>query len=239
MTTPVQIGLPQLLLFILLVIGIFLFISALMGLLGGRREAEIFEDEHGQRYKRWRRRKREVRWKRGTSGVLLLVLSISLLWLTLAIQSYLGLTNDVKVAQVQATSFSNNSNSMSVHLVMLDNQGKPTSDQTYAMNGDRWLLECNMIKFPSWMNIFGIHSSYKLTLLEGQYSDPNLESQSKHTVVTLNGGDGDFFKSIYKQAWSSSFVDAAYGNAVFEPADNQTYDIYVSQTGLYAKKAGK
>src|ERR1700753_414803 len=104
MTTPTQIGLPQLLLFILLVIGIGLLISALMGLLGGKREAEIFEDEYGQRYRRWRKRRRELRWKRGSGGILLLVLSISLLWLTLAIQSYLGLTNDVKVAQVQATS---------------------------------------------------------------------------------------------------------------------------------------
>lgn len=239
MTTPLQIGGPQILLFVLLVIGIGLLISSLMGLATGKPEVEIFEDEYGKRYRRWRKRRREVRWKRGTGGILLLVAAISLLWLTLAIQSYLGLTSDIKVAQVQATSFANNANVMSVHLTMLDNQGKAISDQTYQMNGDEWLLECNMIKFPSWMNIFGIHSSYKLTRLEGQYSDPNLESKSQHTVVTLNGGDGDFFKSVYKQAWSSPFVEAAYGNAVFEPGDNKTYNIYVSQTGLYAKLANK
>jgi hypothetical protein len=239
MTTPLQLGGPQILLFILLVIGIGLLISSLMGLVGGKKEVEIFEDEYGKRYRRWRKRRREVRWKRGTGGILLLVVAVSLLWLTLAIQSYLGLTSDIKVAQVQATSFTNNANVMSVHLTMLDSQGKVTSDQTYQVKGDEWLLECNMIKFPSWMNIFGIHSSYKLTRLTGQYSDPNLERTNLPTVVVLNGGDGDFFKSVYKQAWTSPFVDAAYGNAVFEPGDNQTYDIYVSQTGLYAKLAGK
>jgi hypothetical protein len=239
MTTPLQLGGPQILLFILLVIGIGLLISSLMGLVGGKKEVEIFEDEYGKRYRRWRKRRREVRWKRGTGGILLLVAAVSLLWLTLAIQSYLGLTSDIKVAQVQATSFGNNVNEMSVHLTMLDSQGKVTSDQTYQVKGDEWLLECNMIKFPSWMNIFGIHSSYKLTRLTGQYSDPNLERTNLPTVVVLNGGDGDFFKSVYKQAWTSPFVDAAYGNAVFEPGDNQTYDIYVSQTGLYAKLAGK
>jgi hypothetical protein len=239
MTTPLQLGGPQIVLFILLVIGIGLLISSLMGLVGGKKEVEIFEDEYGKRYRRWRKRRREVRWKRGTGGVLLLVVAVSLLWLTLAIQSYLGLTSDIKVAQVQATSFTNNANVMSVHLTMLDSQGKVTSDQTYQVKGDEWLLECNMIKFPSWMNIFGIHSSYKLTRLTGQYSDPNLERTNLPTVVVLNGGDGDFFKSVYKQAWTSPFVDAAYGNAVFELASNQTYDIYVSQTGLYAKLAGK
>lgn len=239
MSTPLQIGGPQIILFLLLLIGIGLLISSLLGLVGGKQEVEIFEDEYGKRYRRWRKRRREVRWKRGTGGILLLVAAISLLWLTVAIQSYLGLTSDIKVAQVQATSFANSPNVMSVHLTMLNSNGKATSDQLYQMNGDQWLLECDMIKFPSWMNIFGIHSSFKLTRLEGQFSDPQLESTSKHTVVTLNGGDGDFFKSVYKQAWSSPFVDAAYGNAVFEPGDNKTYDIYVSQTGLYAKLAGK
>ncbi|GCF07386.1 hypothetical protein [Dictyobacter arantiisoli] len=239
MTTPVQIGWPQLLLFIIAVIGVGLLISSLMGLFKRRREMEIFEDEYGQRYRRWRKHHRELRWKRGTGGILLLVLSISLLWLTFAIQSYLGLTSDIKVAQIEATSFTNAAPQMSVKLTLLDTQGKPTSSQTDLMNGDMWELQCNVLKFPSWMNIFGIHSSFKLTRLEGTYSDPALEANSKHTVVELNGGAGDFFKSVYKQAWTSPFVDAAYGGAVLEPADGHTYDIYMSQTGLYAKPAGK
>ena len=239
MNTPIQVGPPQLFLFLIAVIGIALLISSLMGLMSGQREMELFEDEDGRQYKRWRKHRRRFRWKRGTGGVLMLILALFLLWLTFSIQSYLGLTNDVKVAQVHAQTFENDPQHMSVSLTTLDNNGKQIASKVYSMNGDRWQLECTMVKFPSWMNIFGIHSSYKLTRLEGTYSDPNLESTSKHTVVTLNGGDGDFFKTVYKQAWTSPFVDAAYGNAVFQPADSQTYDVYVSQTGLYAKPAGK
>lgn len=242
MNTPIQVGIPQVVLFLLVVFGVVLFISALMGLTHGKRELEIFEDDDGYQYRRWRRRRRQFRWRRGVSGVVLLIVAVSLLWLTFAIQSYLGLTSDIKVATIQATSIANsNSNQpeMTVRLTLLDNNGNPQSSQTYLMNGDRWIIMGDMIKFPTWMNIFGIHSGYKLTRLEGMYSDPNLEANDKRTVVTLNGGDDNFFKSVYKQAWSSPFVDAAYGSGTFEPADDQIYDIYTSQTGFYAKPANK
>jgi hypothetical protein len=242
MTTPIQIGLPQILLFALFVLGVALFISSLLGLTRGKRELEIFEDDDGYQYRRWRRRRRQFRWRRGVSGVLVLIVAISLLWLTFSIQSYLGLTSDIKVATVQATQISDtNSNQpqMAVRLTLLDSSGKPLAPKEYVMNGDRWIIMGNMVKFPTWMNIFGIHSGYKLTRLEGMYSDPTLEANDKHTVVTLNGGDDNFFKSVYKQAWTSPFVDAAYGSATFEPADDQTYDIYTSQTGFYAKPANK
>lgn len=239
MTTPLQIGLPQIVLFIIAVLGIGLLISSLMGLMGGRRELELFEDDDGRQYRRWRKRRRRFHWKRGSSGIILLILSISLLWLAFAVQSYLGLTYDVKVATVHAATFENLEHKMNVELKTFDDKGVQTSDKFYLMDGDRWQLEGTFVKFPSWMNIFGIHSSYKLTRLEGTFSDPNLESQSKHTVITLNGGEGDFFKTVYKQAWSSPFIDAAYGSGTFVPADDHTYDVFASQTGFYSKPSGK
>jgi len=243
MTTPLQIGLPQILLGLLFVIGIMLLVSAIAGLTRGRRELEIFEDDYGQQYRRWRRRRREFRWRRGSGGILLLVVALFLLWLSVAVQSYLGLTSDIKVATVQATQITETDGGqlpqMSVRLTLYNENGQPQSSKVYLLNGDRWFIMGNMIKFPSWMNIFGIHSGFKLTRMEGMYSDPNMEANDKHTVITLNGGDDDFFKTVYKQAWSSPFVDAAYGSGTFEPADDHTYNIYASQTGFYAKPADK
>jgi hypothetical protein len=87
------------------------------------------------------------------------------------------------------------------------------------------------------MNIVGIHSGYKLTRLEGRFDDPNMEANAKHTVIVLNGGDDQFFKTVQEQAWVSPVVQAAYGNAVFLAADGKTYNVFVSQTGLYAQPA--
>jgi len=234
MNTPIQVGLPQIILLLVAVIGLGLLIHSAMSLTRGHRE--VFEDEYGNRFYGKRRR---FRWKRGVGGIILLLLAISILWMTFLVQTYLGLTNDIKVAQVHASTVINQQHMMSVELILYDGSGKQTSDNTYFVQGDRWMLQGNIIKFPTWLNILGVHSGYKLTRLEGQYDDPNDESTMKHTVITLNGGDDNFFKTVYKQAWSSPFVDAAYGNAVIIPADGQTYNVLVSQTGLYAKPATK
>lgn len=235
MNTPFQIGLPQVILLLIAVIALGLLISSLMSLVRGQRTT--FEDEDGNRF--YSKRYRRFKWKRGVGGILLLLVAISVLWATSLVQTYLNLTGDIKVAQVHASTVANQQHMMSVELTLYDNNGKPASDQTYFVQGDRWLLQGDIIKFPGWLNLLGLHSGYKLTRLEGQYDDPNDESTKQHTVVTLNGGEDNFFKTVYKQAWSSPFVDAAYGNAVIVPADGQSYTVLVSQTGLYAKPANK
>lgn len=232
MTIPVMIGWQQLILLLIAVAGLGLLISSIMGLVGGHREKYV--DREGRHFYRHRRR---FRAGRGVSGIVLLALALSLLWATFMVQSYLGLTGDVQVARVRAMQIEGLPHQMSVELTQYDKDGRQTSDKSYLVKGDRWQLQGNIIKFPAWLNILGLHSGYKLTRLEGQYDDPNLESSEKHTVIVLNGGDGDFFKTVYKQAWSSPFVDAAYGNAVIIPADGRTYTVLVSQTGLYAKPA--
>ncbi len=235
MSIPIQIGLPQIILLLIAVIGLSLLIHSAMSLTRGHRE--VFEDEYGKRF--YSKHRRRFRWKRGVGGIILILLAVSILWMTLLVQTYLGLTSDIKVAQVHSSVVTNLPHMMSVELILYDGNGKQTSDNTYFVQGDRWMLQGNIIKFPTWLNILGLHSGYKLTRLEGQYDDPNDESTMKHTVVTLNGGDDNFFKTVYKQAWSSPFVDAAYGNAVIVPADGHTYNVLVSQTGLYAQPAGK
>jgi len=162
------------------------------------------------------------------------LLALSILWLTLLVQTYLGLTSDIKVARVHATTVGNIPHMMSVDLTLYDQNGHQTSEQTYIINGDEWMLQGDVIKFPTWLNIVGLHSGYKLTRLEGRYDNPTLESNSKHVVVTLNGGDDNFFTTVQQQAWTSPIVQAAYGSSTFLSPDGKTYDVFVSQTGLYA-----
>jgi hypothetical protein len=239
MTTPISIGWPQVLLFIIAIVGLGLLISAFMGLSrratrGWRNEEEGEEEAHKFGRRRYYRSHRHFRWGRSILGLILVLLALSLLWLTLLVQTYLGLTNDIKVARVHATSVSNILHMMSVDLTLYDQNGRQTSEQTYIINGDEWMLQGDVIKFPSWLNILGVHSGYKLTRLEGRYDDPKLESTSRHTVVTLNGGDDNFFKTVQEQAWTSPIVQAAYGSSTFLQPDGKTYDVLISQTGLYA-----
>jgi hypothetical protein len=237
MNFPIVIGLPQVILFILAILGLGLLLSTAISI-GGWLLATDRDDENEEARKFGGHHKRR-RWGigRGISGLVLLLLALSLLWLTLLVQTYIGLTSDIKVARVHATPIANSDHLMSIDLALFDQNGHQTSEQTYIVNGDEWMLQGDIIKFPTWLNILGLHSGYKLTRLEGRYDDPALESNSKHTVVVLNGGDDNFFKTVQEQAWVSPVIEAAYGSGAFLRADGNTYNVLVSQSGLFAKPA--
>lgn len=232
MMMPVIAGWFQLVLWLVIVIGLALLLSSVVGLTRGERVR--FIDESGRPV---HMRRRRLGAKRLSGGIVLMIVALALLWVTSMAQAYLGLTADIPVARIRATQIEGLPHQMSVELTQLDSNGHELSDKTYLVKGDRWMLQGNIMKFAPWMNMFGIHSGYKLTRLGGQYDDPNLDSNEKHTVIVLNGGDDEFFKSTYKQAWSSPFVDAAYGNAAIAPADGMPYNVFVSQTGFYPKPA--
>lgn len=236
MTIPFVFGWPQVFLLLIAFVGIFLLVNAFVGLRRHRRHG--YKDEDDKRKYEYRRPRGLLsfrpRWGRLLGGVILVFFAISLLWLSLLIQTYLGLTSDIEVARVHATPVANVPHLMSVDLTLFDQNGHQTSEQTYIINGDEWMLQGDIIKFPPLLNIFGLHSGYKLTRLEGRFDDPTLEANSHHTVVVLNGGDDNFFKTVQEQAWTSPFVQAAYGSGTFIQPDGKTYDVFVSQTGLYA-----
>src|SRR2546427_7490361 len=173
MNIPFNFGLPQVILIIVGLVGLWLFITAGKGLL--RRGKDMDEDEF-ERYKKtgklpWRR----FRFRRGISGILLIFLAVSVLWATFLVQTYLGLTGDIKVAQIRASQVPNVANEMRVDLILYDTNGHPLSDHTYTLQGDEWMLQADFIKFPTWVNVLGFHSGYKIVRLEGLYQDPNLE----------------------------------------------------------------
>ncbi|MFL5626200.1 MAG: hypothetical protein ACJ788_11470 [Ktedonobacteraceae bacterium] len=241
MNTPIDVGLPQIILFIIAFVGLGMLISAFMGSRSRRvgRYRDYEDEEEARKFGRHRHRTYRRYWRigRGLSGVVLVLVAISLLWLTFLIQTYLGLTGDIKVARVHATPIENVAHEMSINLTLYDKNGQPNLEKTYLVNGDEWMLQGDIIKFPNWLNIVGLHSSYKLTRLEGRFDSSDLERHATHTVIDLNGGDDNFFKTVQEQAWVSPIVQGAYGNAVFLAADGKTYDVFVSQTGLFATPA--
>src|SRR5947209_7236098 len=154
MNFPVVVGLPQVILFLLAVLGIGLLISTAMGISerrSGRYRGDE-DEEDARKFGRHHRYRRRLPLGRGILGLVLVLLALSLLWLTLLVQTYLGLTSDIKVARVHATPVANADHLMSVELILYDQNGHQTSDQTYLVKGDDWRLEGDIIKFPTWLN---------------------------------------------------------------------------------------
>ena len=234
MNIPFQVGWQQVVLLLIGLVGLWLFITAGLGLLN--RGWSMSEDEKDHYARTGKLPRRRFRFTRGLSGIVLLAVAISLLWVTFLVQSYLGLTGEIKVAQVRATTITNAANEMSVELILYDGNGHIASDKTYLLQGNEWMLQGDIIKFPAWLNVVGLHAGYKLTRLEGRYDDINLERTAPHSAIELNGGDDNFFKTAYAQkSWFGAFVDA-YGNAVIQAAG--TFNVFATQDALIASPTG-
>ncbi len=237
MHIPFQFGFPQILLIIIGLVGLWLFIMAALELIRGHEIHERKEEAAKAGYGFIRRRfQRRLRWGRGLGGILMIAIAISLLWLTFLVQTYLGLTGEIKVAQVRATILTNAPHEMSVELILYDDNGNVTSDNTYLVMGDEWMIQGDIVKFPAWANILGLHTGYKLTRFEGRYDSINMERTAQHFAIELNGGDDGFFQAVNTHpTWYGWLAEASYGNAVFQGAGN--YTIFATQDALIAQKA--
>jgi len=216
-TFPIDFGVPQIITLLVGMVGLCLLIWVVLGLARGKK------DKDGIRHRRFF-------WGRAVSGSVLMLVAISLLYLALLLQTYLGLTDNILVARVRATQVSNVSNYMVVDLTLYNEHGDKLSENSYGVCGNEWMLQADIVRLPNWLNILGLHSGYKLTRMEGRYDDPNLERHAEHTVVVLNGGDDNFFTSAHQGGWLSSFVTAKYGSSTFDGPGS--YDVFISQDAL-------
>ena len=237
MHIPFQFGFPQILLIIIGIVGLWLFITAALSLIRGHQIHERKEEEAKARYGFVRRRfQRRLRWGRGLGGILMIAIAVSLLWLTFLVQSYLGLTGEIKVAQIRAATFANAPHQMTVELILYDDNGNVASDNHYLMQGDEWMVQGDIVKFPTWANILGLHTGYKLTRFEGRYDSIAMERSAPHFAMELNGGDDGFFQAVNTHpTWYGWLAEASYGNAVFQGAGN--YNVFATQDALIARKA--
>src|SRR5437868_1516352 len=155
MNIPIQIGWPQLILLLIGIVGLWLFITAGIGILSPGR---YLSEDAKERYRRTGYiPQRHFKLWRSLSGILLLAVAVSLLWVTFLVQSYLGITGEIKVAHIRATSIANVAHQMSVEVMLYDGNAHVTSDNTYLIQGDEWMMQGDIIKFPAWLNVVGLH----------------------------------------------------------------------------------
>lgn len=225
MTYPQQFGPLQIALAVVAVVAVLLLLSSVYG------RRRVLASGYGPAAQVPRRRRLRFRPGRAIGGVALLIVSILVLWFVTLVQTYLGLTGEVKAAHVAATPISNAPHTLDVDLTLYDDKGNTQTRQTYEIEGDMWVLQADIVELHHWVNVLGVHSGYKVTRLFGERLDG--ASPTQHQVL-LNGGDGTFFAEMRdRKWWTKPFVRSAYGNAVISaPGD---FDVYISQDAIKAR----
>ncbi|MBO0856631.1 MAG: hypothetical protein J2P18_23020 [Nocardia sp.] len=171
--------------------------------------------------------------RRGGTGVVVLVLAAGLLWVVTLLQTYLGLSGEVKAAHLVATSVAGSEHTLDVQLTLYGDRDHPQTTQKYRVEGDLWALQGDIVELEPWVNALGFHSGYKLTRLFGQRLDGVAVRQNQ---TMLNGGDGDFFTDMRQKHWTTRpFIRSAYGNAVINMPGS--YDVYVSRDAIKTRQS--
>ncbi|MBC7303873.1 MAG: hypothetical protein H5T78_23380 [Nocardia sp.] len=169
---------------------------------------------------------------RAIPGTALLLVAVLLLWIATLLQTYLGLTGEIKAAHVVAKPVAGQEHQLDLVLTQFDEDGTAGEPTTHRIEGDMWVLQSNIVELEPWVNALGFHSGYKLTRLFGQRLDGESPTQD-HTF--LNGGDRDFFEDMNENRWyTSPFIRSAYGNAVI--ATPGEYDVFISRDAIKVRQ---
>ncbi|WP_406237648.1 hypothetical protein [Nocardia sp. NBC_01009] len=213
MDFPVDLGIVQIGLMLLILVALALLISALVMV---------------------RRVGLRVLLGRGAAGLCLLLVAVVLLWVATLIQTYLGLSGEVKAAHVVVSPVAGQEHRLEVELTLYGDDEHGEKHDKYQVEGDLWVLQANIVELEPWVNALGFHSGYKVTRLYGQRLDGIATSQNQ---IFVNGDDQDFFADMRKgRWWTEPFVRSAYGNAVIGTPGE--FDIFISRDAIKARSPG-
>ncbi|MGQ4599562.1 hypothetical protein [Nocardia sp. R6R-6] len=214
MNFPVDFGLVQIGLILLLVVGVALIVSGLIGV---------------------RRVGMRALLARGAGGLALVLVAALLLWIATLLQTYLGLTGEIKAAHVVAEPVAGQEHQLDVQLTLYGDDDHAEQRSTYRVEGDMWVLQAGIVELQPWVNALGFHSGYRISRLYGQRLDGIATRQNQ---IFLNGGDQDFFADMRAgRWWTQPFVRSAYGNATISlPGE---YDVYISRDAIKSRAVGR
>ncbi|MFE9326618.1 hypothetical protein ACIHDR_34605 [Nocardia sp. NPDC052278] len=213
MNYPVDFGIVQIGLMLIILVAVALLISAL-----------VMVRKVGLR----------VLLGRGAGGLALLVVAVLLLWVITLVQTFLGLSGEVKAAHVVVNQVAGQDHRLEVDLTLYGDEHHPEKHEKYQVEGDLWVLQANIVELKPWVNALGFHSGYKVTRLYGQRLDGVATTQNQ---IFVNGDDQDFFNDMRNHKWwTDPFVRSAYGNAVI--ATPGTYDVFISRDAIKTRAPG-
>lgn len=168
---------------------------------------------------------------RGVGAVSLILVAVVILWITTLLQTFLGLTGEVKAAHIVATPVAGQEHMLDVELTLFGDKEHDEQHLKYVVEGDMWVLQANIVELEPWVNALGFNAGYKVTRVYGQRLD-GIATKQNH--IFLNGGDKDFFEDMKNETWyTKPFVKSANGNAVIAVAG--TYDVFISRDAIKAR----
>jgi hypothetical protein len=167
-------------------------------------------------------------------GLLLIALGALEGTITIGIQGYRALTQEVLAARIAVRPYA--PQKFSAKLTFPDGR-----EASYTLSGDEIYLDARILKWHALANMLGLTTAYELDRIGGRYRDLEQEKAAQRSLYSLGKEKPvDLFALTKRFPFLEHFVDAKYGSAAYvpvgEPAD---LELRVSPTGLLIRPAPK
>ena len=165
--------------------------------------------------------------------ILWITSSAAVLFLAAFVQSFQNFTKEELVAEVRCRPIEDGTRAMLFEMTPIVNN-KKQEPVGFILTGDQWALEGDILKWDNWLNFAGLHTMYKLTRVRGRYVNSFDEVNQQPSVYSLVEKEEDpRWRWLYKYGYRLRFVDAVYGNTVFNyPSEDNMFQVFVTTSGF-------
>lgn len=161
------------------------------------------------------------------SSFISLMLAFMFLLFFQSLKTYQVLTREDLVAKIYVREIAKDT-----MMVTLEYTEKPSEKSFYVIIGENWEIQGVVVKWKTYLEFLGIHTAYKITRLKGRYSSIENVSPTSYQLA-----EEDFLtRFIMKYGQKIFFVDAVFGQGIFQYPDNKPFYLYVTEDGFILRK---
>lgn len=153
------------------------------------------------------------------SFLIFAALGAALIFLALFLQTFSRYIDEEHLGWVYAQK---HDNSMYVSFYDL----KADSLHQFTIKGDQWMIEGKILRWNLLLRFLGKSSMYKIVRFSGRW-----EREGEYSFYDMEGNAG-LWEYIMKHYRDIPMIDAAYGIGAFQYAMEDTFDVYINDTGF-------
>ncbi len=173
-----------------------------------------------------------IPWLRGTFGIVLILLSATLVLISLDLQSYKRLLNDKPIMTVSFQKKAKQHYEVNVSYI------DTSEEEVYELHGDQWQVDARIMQLRGIFETFGAKPGYRLDRLAGRYYSLEDEHRKKRSVYQLRKSQFgfDFWSWLRDNGALFPLLEAEYGSATYLPMEHGAiFQVSLSARGLVAR----
>jgi hypothetical protein len=157
-------------------------------------------------------------------ALVMCIFSISLIFLSLFIQTFTRYTSEELIGTVSASASGN-----TIRMRFVDNMKNRTHE--FELAGDQWMVEGYILRWSPEMRWLGAGTYYRVSRFRGRWEEPGGKRMTEYVIQP----EEKSWKYLLQHGEEMPFVDSAYGIGAFQYPSAKIFYLYISDSGFVLK----